>query len=95
MRTDGRVSANTIAIAYDDKDFAEFLPYLKTLYGVAWHFTRDTRRAEMLIEKALVASVAQKHAADAPFKPKMALLSALREAYIQSEHAGRRAPARS
>lgn len=69
---------------YDKEEFSELLPYLETLYGVALRFTGDARDAVALAEKALVGAVVRMHASDKPAPPKMALLGALREVYMQS-----------
>ena len=93
MFGNGQISGKVVAGAQDNEDYAEFLPHLEMLYGVAWHFTRDARKAELLIEQALVAAVIRKHTAAVPSTPKMALLSALREAYVHSSQLASPSPA--
>ncbi len=84
MWSRGHAAEDWPATMYGTEDFSELLPYLETLYGVALRFTGDTRDAVALTEKALVMAVVRIHTSVTPPPPKMALLGALREAYLQS-----------
>ena len=76
-------TSNTAVSVCTHHDFEAFEPYIGMLYRVAMRFTRDTREAQALVEKALMTAAMRSHDASASSWPKMALLSALREAYIE------------
>ena len=89
MRNDAQYHEKTSIGMYDDADFEEFLPFLGIVSVVARRFTPDPSDAETLLEKALVMAVQRRHHSLTPQAPKMALLGALREAYLQSSESVR------
>ena len=93
MWSRGHAAEDWPATLYGTEDFAELLPYLETLYGVALRFTGDKRDAVALAEEALVMAVVRMHTSVTPPPPKMALLGALREAYLQSLETASSSPA--
>ncbi|MFO7973003.1 MAG: hypothetical protein R6V12_00045 [Candidatus Hydrogenedentota bacterium] len=84
MRDNIQTSEKNPTAIYAEEDFAEFVPYLGMLCRVAWGFTGDPSETERLVEKAMLVAVSRARTDTSRRPPKMLLLGALREAYVES-----------